>query len=107
LSHLYLKALVHPGKWDFFNQMFAGFWRGYQDEFAFRPFLSLIGNGIAHLGACLMARADGTSPAPYLDEQTKNAARRLGRRILLEHLFDWTEVVGCLHEECERLAVRE
>ena len=75
LSHLFLKALYHPSRYDEFRLLLGGFWRGYQDEFAFKPFDCLIGNGIAHLGACLLARVDGTSPAPYLTDIRKPRCR--------------------------------
>jgi aminoglycoside phosphotransferase (APT) family kinase protein len=103
LSHLFLKAIVHAEFWDRFQLLFAAFWRGYEDAFSYKPFDLLVGNGIAHLGACLLARVDGTSPAPYLtDPMKKEKARRLGKRILLEQLFDWNEVIGLLREECKR-----
>lgn len=106
LSHLFLKALVHPEAWDHFAPLLTGFWRGYQDAFPFKPFEYLIGNGIAHLGACLLARVDGTSPAPYLtDERKKESARRIGKRILMDHLFDWAETLELLREECQRLSL--
>jgi aminoglycoside phosphotransferase (APT) family kinase protein len=103
LSHLFLKVIVHPELWDRFELLFAAFWRGYEDSFSYQPFDFLIGNGIAHLGACLLARVDGTSPAPYLtDPKKKETARRLAKRILLDQLFDWDEVMGLLREECKR-----
>jgi len=104
LSHLFLKALYHPTRWNDFRLLFAGFWRGYEDEFPFKPFLAVISGGIAHLGACLLARVDGTSPAPYLsDEKKRQAAREVAKRILLERLFDWNEVVEILRDQCLQL----
>lgn len=116
LSHLFLKAIAYPHAerevnhsrphapreeaWDRFAPLLNGFWRGYQDAFPFKPFEYLIGNGIAHLGACLLARVDGTSPAPYLkDERKKESARRIGKRILLDHIFDWGETLELLRAE--------
>lgn len=103
LSHLFLKAIVHPEAWDRFAPLLNGFWRGYQDAYPFKPFEYVIGNGIAHLGACLLARVDGTSPAPYLkDERKKESARRIGKRILLDPIFEWGEVVALLRSEVQR-----
>lgn len=97
LSHLFLKAIVHPEKLAEFKWLLAGFWRGYQSEYCPKSFEMLVGNGIAHLGGCLLARVDGTSPAPYLtDPKMKEAARGIAKRILADRLFDWTETVSLL-----------
>lgn len=101
LSHLFLKAIMQPQAFTLFGPLLNGFWRGYQDAYPFKPFEYVIGNSIAHLGACLLARVDGTSPAPYLkDERKRESARRIGRRILLERLFDWNETLDLLRSEC-------
>jgi aminoglycoside phosphotransferase (APT) family kinase protein len=103
LSHLFLKAIVHPEVWDRFAPLLTGFWRGYQDTFPFKPFDYLTSNGIAHLGACILARVDGTSPAPYLkDERKKESARRIGKRILMDHVIDWGETLEMLRGELPR-----
>lgn len=105
LSHLFLKAIHRPEAWETFTYLFVNFWRGYQDRYFYKPFVYLVANSIVHLGACLLARVDGTSPAPYLTDERKRASvRKLGRRILLEQPFDWNEVVGLLREEIESLS---
>nr|MCS5585119.1 phosphotransferase [Pseudomonadales bacterium] len=37
-----------------------------------------------HLGACLVARVDGKSPLQYLDPQSQQQIRKLGRQLLME-----------------------
>ena len=50
-----------------------------------------------HLGCVLLARADGMSPEPGLNDHGRDAARRLGTHLVLGHLTDpaavWDEVV--------------
>jgi aminoglycoside phosphotransferase (APT) family kinase protein len=102
LSHLFLKAIVHPEQWENFRFLFAGFWRGYQDSYWFKPFEALMSDGIAHLGACLLARVDGTSPAPYLtDVEKKDAARRIAKCLLLDRVVDWNETVALLRDNID------
>jgi hypothetical protein len=52
---------------------------------------------VGHLGVCLLARIDGASPVDYLPEEPKrDAARRLGRGLLLERPASWDELLGRL-----------
>ena len=103
LSHLFLKAIMHPELGSDFGPLLNGFWRGYEDARSWKPWTFLVASGIIHLGACLLARVDGTSPAPYLkDERKKESARRIGKRILLDHIFDWGETLALLREELSR-----
>lgn len=105
LSHLFLKALVHPEQFDDFRSLFALFWRGYRDAHPFTPFEMLLANGIDHLGGCLLARVDGASPAPYLSNPAKkDAARRIAKRILLDRTWDWTGAIELLSTECHALS---
>jgi 5-methylthioribose kinase len=96
LSHLLLKAAHRPGQRSDFFALTRAFWKGYAASpmGRFKPSAALLGQGILHLGACLLARIDGTSPAPYLtDEAKREAVRRLGRRLLLERPTDWDGVM--------------
>ncbi|MFO0843174.1 MAG: hypothetical protein U0797_12390 [Gemmataceae bacterium] len=55
------------------------------------------GRGFGHLGVCLLARIDGTSPVDYLPEEPKpRAARRLGRGLLMSPASGWDEVFARL-----------
>jgi aminoglycoside phosphotransferase (APT) family kinase protein len=95
LSHLVLKAVKwHPLRRQFFD-LTRAFWRGYAGEVRFRPLAELEARGIEHLGVCLLARIDGTSPVDYLPEEPKReVVRRLGRRILWVPPAQWEEVLG-------------
>lgn len=87
LSHLLLKSVYRSGERLQFHELTRAFWHGYGNEELVRP-------GVAHLGACLLARVDGTSPAPYLtDEGHRDAVRRLGRRLLRERPESWDDVI--------------
>jgi 5-methylthioribose kinase len=95
LSHVLLKAVRRPeGRARFFD-LTRAFWQGYASEVHFRPLPELQAQGIEHLGVCLLARIDGTSPVDYLTEEPRReAARRLGRGILLDRPQRWDEVLA-------------
>jgi 5-methylthioribose kinase len=94
LCHLQLKAVKFGG--ERYLELTRAFWRGYRREISFAPFAQLQSNGIEHLGVCLLARVDGTSPVEYLDEGQRENVRRLGRRILLEAPQVWNDVLSLL-----------
>src|SRR5262249_27759629 len=94
LSHLLLKAVKRPHDRVRYLDLTQAFWRGYGQEVTLRPLPELQARGIAHLGVCLLARIDGTSPVDYLpEEDRREAVRRLGRRLLLEAPQRWGEVL--------------
>ena len=95
LTHFVLKAVkLHAVRWAFFG-LTRAFWRGYAQSARFRPIPELEARGIAHLGVCLLARVDGTSPVEYLTQEPKrDIVRRLGRRILWERPARWEEVLA-------------
>jgi len=94
LSHLMLKALrAGAGRRELFA-LTRSFWRGYASAAHFRPLPELAARGIGHFGLCLLARIDGTSPVDYLTaEPQRQAARRLGREVLLDRPSSWDEVL--------------
>jgi 5-methylthioribose kinase len=100
LSHLLLKACKRSAERQRFFELTNAFWRGYAGEVRFRPPAELQRCAIGHLGVCLLARIDGTSPVDYLPEEPKReAVRRLGRRLLLERPPGWDEVLHWAKEE--------
>jgi 5-methylthioribose kinase len=105
LSHLLLKAVKqHPRRADYF-ELTRAFWRGYAREVRFRPLAELQARGVGHLGVCLLARIDGTSPVDYLPEEPKReAVRRLARQLLLERPAPWEDVLGLCDAECRALS---
>ncbi len=94
LCHLLLKAVKFADAP--YLSLTHAFWQGYRQTVTFRPFAELQRHGIEHLGVCLLARVDGTSPVEYLDEAQRETARRLGRRILLERPATWDDVLSLL-----------
>jgi 5-methylthioribose kinase len=100
LSHLLLKAVRRsPDRQRYFD-LTQAFWRGYAAEVGFRPLAELQARGIGHLGVCLLARIDGTSPVEYLSEEPKReVVRRLGRSILLDRPASWDEVLRLAETE--------
>jgi 5-methylthioribose kinase len=95
LAHLLLKAVRRPDQRGAFFKLIESFWDAYRQEAMFRPHAELERRGVAHLGACLLARIDGTSPVDYLPEEAKRqSVRRLGRAILNEGLPNWPAVLN-------------
>jgi aminoglycoside phosphotransferase (APT) family kinase protein len=95
LSHLLLKACKRAAERARYFGLTQAFWAGYGAEVTFRDVAELQRRGITHLGACLLARVDGTSPVDYLAEAAqREAVRRLGRALLLEAPRDWGKVLA-------------
>ena len=93
LAHLLLKAFHRPDKCEHYLELIRAFWRGYGAAANFCPPQELEARGIAHLGACLLARIDGTSPVDYLpQEEKRTTVRGLGRQLLLERIGQWSQV---------------
>ena len=94
LSHLLLKSLRAGEGRERFFALTRAFWEGYGSEVRFRPVAELMQRGIGHCGLCVLARVDGTSPVDYLTtEPLRQAARRLGRSLLLDRPSTWEEVL--------------
>jgi 5-methylthioribose kinase len=94
LSHLLLKACRQARRRGEYFALTESFWAGYAEEATFRPLAQLQARGIGHLGVCLLARIDGTSPVDYLpDEERRAAVRSLGRTVLLDRPGSWNEVL--------------
>jgi 5-methylthioribose kinase len=89
-SHLLLKAVRSPERAEGFVGLVREALAGYGDE-------AVIRRALGHLGVCLLARVDGTSPVDYLPEEgQKEYARRLGRQILLGGLASWDEALDAV-----------
>jgi 5-methylthioribose kinase len=94
LSHLLLKAVHRHAERQRYFELTRTFWRGYQGEVSFAHSDELQSRGIGHLGICLLARIDGTSPVDYLrGEEQREEVRRLGRALLLSRPGSWEEVL--------------
>jgi 5-methylthioribose kinase len=92
LTHLTLKAVRAPDRRKEFLALMSGFWTAYSQTVTFRPHRELERRGVRHLGACLLARVDGTSPVDYLPESKRDIVRGLGRTILLDGKESWEQV---------------
>jgi 5-methylthioribose kinase len=92
-SHLLLKG-IRSGDWRLYGEMVRTAWQGYEAEIHYTQATETMRRGFGHLGVCLLARIDGTSPVDYLPEEPKRqTARALGRGLLLEPPADWDEVL--------------
>jgi 5-methylthioribose kinase len=117
LAHLTLKAVRSPERTNDFIHLMRAFWQGYETSVTapmwrvlwkphveseerskelgkalktLPPLPELQARGVRHLGVCLLARVDGTSPVDYLsDEPKRERVRRLGRMILLDEIKEW------------------
>jgi 5-methylthioribose kinase len=93
LAHLVLKAFRSPARYEQHERLMRAFWSGYTDGVRYRRHAVLESRGAQHLGVCLLARIDGTSPVDYLPEEAKrDAVRRLGRAILRDGVSTWNDV---------------
>jgi 5-methylthioribose kinase len=102
-SHLLLKSVKHSHLLDRFFDLTRAAWRGYQSEVHFCPVADMVERGILHLGVCLLARIDGTSPVDYLPEEPKReSVRRLGRWLLWDRPKTWDEVLARVEREVQR-----
>lgn len=81
LCHLTLKALHVPAAADGLDECAKRFAASYENAVPgpLRPTWSYV---LGHVGCLLLARVDGKSPAEYLTEGERRAARTLGRQLL-------------------------
>jgi 5-methylthioribose kinase len=104
-SHLLLKAAHRHAERRKYYDLTRAAWRGYAAEVRFTPVEELRRRGVGHLGACLLARIDGTSPVDYLPEAAKReAVRQIGRELLRERPGDWGQVLDCVERHLGALA---
>ncbi|MFQ3651884.1 MAG: aminoglycoside phosphotransferase family protein [Gemmataceae bacterium] len=91
-SHLLLKAFRKPAWRQAMLGLIGTALGGYRSTA--RPRGDLLERAIGHLGVCLLARIDGTSPVEYLpDEATREAVRQFARQVLLEAPNSWEDVI--------------
>lgn len=99
LNHLTLKSIHRPGLVAEYNAAGAAFWSAYccnSQTFATAP-LRLQSETIRQMGALLLARIDGKSPAEYITTNAeKSLARRLGRMILASEIQSLPELHDAL-----------
>lgn len=94
LSHILLKAVHRPEKSLDYFALTRGFWTGYTTIQQALPIEDLRSAGILHLAACMLARVDGTSPAPYLTgEEERETVRCIAQRLFDERPRYWEPVL--------------
>lgn len=92
-AHLTLKAVRDSERSQSFIALMRSFWQAYCGAAIFRSATELEHRGIKHLGVCLLARIDGTSPVEYLpDEGKRTFVREMGRAILRGEIERWEDV---------------
>jgi 5-methylthioribose kinase len=100
LCHVLLKAARRPAERGAYFELTRCFWGGYAGAVRFAAVAELQARGVGHLGVCLLARIDGTSPVEYLPQELRReAVRRLGRRLLLDPPPDWESVLAAAEKE--------
>lgn len=97
-SHLLLKSIRSPKDLRFAELVRAA-WQGYAAEVQYTSAGGVLERGLRHLGVCVLARIDGTSPVDYLSEPAREQARRLGRWLLMERPRSFDDVLGRLESE--------
>ncbi len=99
LNHFTLKAIHRPELAERYNEAARSFWEAYiaaAGDLAGEP-ARLESDTVAQLGALLLARVDGKSPVEYItDDEPKEFARRLARRILTGATTSWPQIHSCL-----------
>jgi 5-methylthioribose kinase len=97
-SHLLLKG-VRCGDWGLYRPLILAAWEGYAREIRYCAPGETMRRGFGHLGVCLLARIDGTSPVDYLPEEPKREqARQLGRGLLTRPAEDWEDALSLATE---------
>lgn len=76
-NHLFLKAIHRPEERNRYEGCAEAFWASY-GEVADLPYV------LGHVGALMVARVDGKSPAEYLTAPQRDRARRLGSTLLTD-----------------------
>ncbi|MYC34483.1 MAG: phosphotransferase [Chloroflexi bacterium] len=95
LNHFTLKAIYNPALADRYCEAGGSFWFAYLDVVGTSTGHrgSLERDTVRQLGALLLARIDGKSPAEYLTEDgQKHYARDLARRILSSEIASLNEL---------------
>jgi 5-methylthioribose kinase len=99
LAHLTLKAVRSPAQASDLVELMQSFWHAYAAAVKFAAPPDLERRGAQHLGVCLLARVDGTSPVDYLNDQPKkDFVRKLGRAILLDGVRRWEDIWTLLRQ---------
>jgi 5-methylthioribose kinase len=107
LSHILLKGIHRPAQWEEFAELSQLFLSNWRQEFPYKPWAEHI--VVWHAAACLLARVDGKSPAPYLTVgRQRDAVREIAREILLNGQHStWKALLRQTGNRCRQLAPSE
>lgn len=101
LNHLLLKCLWTPAAAAGFLRCFDALAQAYRDGIDWEPPQALEQRAARLLPALLLARADGKSPAEYLDEAGRATVRRAARALLQRPVAQWDEVARAWRRELD------
>jgi 5-methylthioribose kinase len=94
LNHLCLKAFHQPVAAAAYIDAARAFWETLHAALGSKEWASFETMTVRHLGALMLARIDGKSPAEYLrDEGTRERVRRVAKWILLRQPQELVEVI--------------
>ena len=103
LNHLFLKAFHLPAASRQFIALVNDFWGALHTALAPEAAVGLEEMTVRHLGALLLARIDGKSPAEYIqDGMTKDNVRKSATRIMVEEPRTLGETVAIVRETIGR-----
>lgn len=88
LTHLALKAIHRPDIATAYEQAAHAFFDAYAAALGRRPRDDVVSGAVRQAGCLLVARADGKSPAEYLDTAGRGQARTLGAAVLRGQVTD-------------------
>jgi tRNA A-37 threonylcarbamoyl transferase component Bud32 len=100
LNHLLLKRLHCPQAAGELDLCVEKFWSSYARTSAVCP---SVASTLGHLGCLMIARVDGKSPAEYLTESERPAARSIGTHLLLDPPREIADVLPLVERERAKL----
>ncbi len=98
LTHLALKAVRRPAQASRYEAAALAFLDGYAAALDRRPIDDVTRGALRQAGCLLVARADGKSPAEYLDAEGRARVRALGAAVLRETIADVPRLFAATEE---------
>lgn len=92
LTHLTLKAIHCPSATGAYDEAARAFLDSYATTLGRRAIDDIARGALAQAGCLLVARADGKSPAEYLDGAGRARARALGAAVLRKEIEDVSDL---------------
>jgi 5-methylthioribose kinase len=99
LNHIYLKALYRPFYKNLYLDIVEIFWAALRTTFGPCGIAEFERMTVRHIGALMLARIDGKSPVEYIrDDEIKERARHVAKRILIEEPQDLKQIAELVAE---------